>query len=109
MGTKRFKYSLTVQIYAARWFPYPGTGPGTGNPKAQYGDVTQWLDLSALYGNPLKPQKLFAIFEMTPWLTVDPVTHKLMNDGKLVEDKPNDFDIGYASRNYINGGTGPSL
>lgn len=79
-------------IYAPRWHAFPGTGKGTGVPKDSFGDVSQWLDLSALYGNPLKPQKLFESLEMFPWIEVSP-EGKLI-DGKLKVEK-NAWDLTY--------------
>lgn len=93
------KVSTDRWLYASRWFAFPGTGKGTGVPKAQYGDVTQWLDLSGLYGNPMKPQKLFGSLEMFPWVEVSP-TGEILNDGKLISEK-NAWDLSYVFCAFI--------
>eukprot|EP01127_Copromyxa_protea_P018404 TRINITY_DN579_c0_g1_i1.p1 TRINITY_DN579_c0_g1~~TRINITY_DN579_c0_g1_i1.p1 ORF type:complete len:987 (+),score=253.57 TRINITY_DN579_c0_g1_i1:68-3028(+) len=77
--------------YISRWLPFPGTGRGTQTPKAQYGGVTQFLDLSSLYGNPFAPQKLFFSFENTPWLETTP-DGRILNWGKF-PDIQNGWDL----------------
>jgi hypothetical protein len=90
--TNCIKTGKQSYIYNNRFMPYPGTGAGTGNPKLQFGDTTQYLDLSMIYGDPNDPQ-VFVIFESNPYFEVDNVTHKLQNFGKFSIGAPAGYSV----------------
>jgi hypothetical protein len=69
----------------------PGTGVGTNEPKKVAGDVSHWLDLSQIYGNPVRPQ--FQMKEYaTPWFDVDPLTQTLLSAKINPYHKPAGYD-----------------
>lgn len=78
-----------------KYWPYPGTGQGTTKPKECWGDTSQWLDLSQIYGNPLRPQKFFNIFPGNPWFTVDEATGQLLDWGKFKLGADVGYDVSY--------------
>ena len=75
-----------------RFNSYPGTGKGTTNPKLTFGDVSGWLDLSVIYGNPQQPQVMFGTTSL-PWFNVSSTTHELL-DAHFLMDHPWGADIG---------------
>lgn len=82
-------------IYAPNYWAYPDTGAGTTTPKTLWGDQTQWLDLSQIYGNPVRPQLFFNLpfLVSAPWFETDVTTGRLQNWGKFSINKDVGFDI----------------